>query len=126
MESCPKTADPLSTALLAPGLAIQHPAVASMLSEDGSTIDSSWDLCYRVTIVDAIELGLLDVINRIRGIHTTQAEFVTGLQSCAGSDLQVKGAMHVQVHRRLASEREGRYVPRCLCSLPWVRSASRQ
>ena len=37
---------------------------------------SPWNLYYRVTLTDAIELGLLDVINRVQGASFTPEQFV--------------------------------------------------
>jgi phage FluMu gp28-like protein len=51
-----------------------------------SSLSSPWNLYYRVTIIDAIELGLLDVINRVHGTTTTRAEFLAGCQARAGLD----------------------------------------
>jgi len=45
---------------------------------------SPWNLYYRVTIADAIELGLVDVINRVHGSRLSPAEFVAGCQARSG------------------------------------------
>jgi phage FluMu gp28-like protein len=43
-----------------------------------------WNLFYRVTITDAIELGLLDVINRVQGTRFTPDQFLSDCQARAG------------------------------------------
>src|SRR5207249_7456965 len=48
------------------------------------TPSSPWNLYYRVTITDAIELGLVDVINRVQGTRLTPDEFLAGCQARAG------------------------------------------
>jgi phage FluMu gp28-like protein len=45
-----------------------------------------WNLYYRVTMPDAIELGLVDVINRTQGTRFTPQEFLADCQARAGSD----------------------------------------
>ena len=45
-----------------------------------------WNLYYRVTIADAVQLGLLDLINRTRGTALTPDQFLAGCQARAGSD----------------------------------------
>ena len=54
------------------------------INSQTSPAHSPWNLYYCVTILDAIELGLLDVINRIHGTCTTPAEFVASCRSRAG------------------------------------------
>jgi phage FluMu gp28-like protein len=44
---------------------------------------SPWNLYYRVTMPDAIELGLLDVINRVRGTNLTPGQFLADCRSRA-------------------------------------------
>jgi phage FluMu gp28-like protein len=43
-------------------------------------------LYFKVTITDAIELGLLDVINRVQGTHLNPEQFVAGCRARAGSE----------------------------------------
>jgi len=43
-----------------------------------------WNLYYRVTIQDAIRLGLLDVINRTRGTALTEEQFIGDCKARAG------------------------------------------
>src|SRR5207244_1571484 len=43
-----------------------------------------WNLFYRVTISDAIELGLVDVINRVQGTRLTPDDFLAGCKARAG------------------------------------------
>ena len=40
-----------------------------------------WNLYYRITLIDAIELGLLDVINRVQGTRFTAEQFIADCQS---------------------------------------------
>src|SRR5207249_6722709 len=40
-----------------------------------------WNLYFRVTMPDAIQLGLVDVINRARGTHLTPDEFLAGCRA---------------------------------------------
>ena len=45
-----------------------------------------WNLYYRVTMPDAIELRLLDVINRTQGTHFTAEQFLADCRARAGSE----------------------------------------
>jgi phage FluMu gp28-like protein len=45
-----------------------------------------WNLYFRVTMPDAIELGLLDVINRTKDTRFTPNEFITNCQARSGSE----------------------------------------
>jgi phage FluMu gp28-like protein len=45
-----------------------------------------WNLVYRVTMADAIELGLLDVINRTQGTHLSPEQFLADCRARAGSE----------------------------------------
>ena len=45
-----------------------------------------WNLYYRVTLADAIELGLLDVVNRTQGKNFTPEQFLANCRSLAGSE----------------------------------------
>jgi len=47
---------------------------------------SPWNLYFRVTMPDAVELGLLDVINRTKGSHFTPEQFIADCQARSGSD----------------------------------------
>src|SRR5438552_2799870 len=44
---------------------------------------SPWNLYYRVTMPDAIELGLLDVINRVRGTQLNPKQFLADCRARA-------------------------------------------
>ena len=58
----------------------------STLNSSLSTHNSPWNLYYRVTIADAIELGLLDVVNRVQGTRFTPDQFLVDCRARAGSD----------------------------------------
>jgi len=45
-----------------------------------------WNLYYRVTIVDAVELGLVEFINRTRGTTFTREQFLEDCRARAGLD----------------------------------------
>jgi len=47
---------------------------------------SPWNLYFRVTILDAIELGLLDLINRTRNSNLTRDQFIADCRARAGLD----------------------------------------
>jgi phage FluMu gp28-like protein len=47
---------------------------------------SPWNLYYRVTMPDAIELGLVDVINQTRGTKFTPDKFLADCRARAGSE----------------------------------------
>src|SRR5207249_6106030 len=51
-----------------------------------STLNSPWNLYFRVTMPDAIELGLLDVINRVKGTQFTPEQFLADCRTRAGSE----------------------------------------
>ncbi len=59
---------------------------SSDLNSQPSTINSPWNLYFRVTMPDAVELGLLDVINRTKDSHFTAAAFIADCQSRSGSE----------------------------------------
>ena len=44
---------------------------------------SPWNLYFRVTLLDAIDLGLVDTINRARGTHVTAEQFVADCRARA-------------------------------------------
>jgi len=46
----------------------------------------SWNLYYHVTMSDAIELGLVDVINRVQGTAFTHDQFLSDCRHRAGSE----------------------------------------
>jgi len=48
--------------------------------------NSPWNLYYRVTMPDAIQLGLLDVINRTQGTRFTPEQFLADCRARAGSE----------------------------------------
>jgi phage FluMu gp28-like protein len=45
-----------------------------------------WNLYYHVTMPDAIELGLVDVINRVQGTAFTPDQFLSDCRERAGSE----------------------------------------
>jgi phage FluMu gp28-like protein len=47
---------------------------------------SPWNLYFRVTMPDALELGLLNVINQTRGTQLTAGQFTADCQARSGSD----------------------------------------
>jgi len=47
---------------------------------------SPWNLYYKVTMPDALDLGLLGVINRLRGTHLTKDQFLADCRARAGLD----------------------------------------
>jgi phage FluMu gp28-like protein len=51
-----------------------------------SVFHTHWNLYYRVTMPDAIELGLLDFINRARGTQFTAEQFLSDCQARAGTE----------------------------------------
>jgi phage FluMu gp28-like protein len=59
-----------------------HPSPSSHSSHSAST--SPWNLYFKVTITDAIELGLLDVINRTRNTNLTPDQFLADCRARAG------------------------------------------
>jgi phage FluMu gp28-like protein len=54
--------------------------------ESRPTPSSPWNLYFRVTVLDAIELGLLDLINRTRNSNLTPNQFLTDCRARAGLD----------------------------------------
>jgi phage FluMu gp28-like protein len=48
-----------------------------------ATPNSPWNLYFRVTIVDAIEMGLVEVINRTRGTRFTREQFLADCRARA-------------------------------------------
>src|SRR5437867_3172227 len=50
--------------------------VSFSINSQPSTINSPWNLYFRVTMPDAVELGLLDVINRTKDTQFTPEQFV--------------------------------------------------
>src|SRR5712671_897023 len=61
-----------------------HPSVPD--TRHSSPVTSPWNLYFKVTIVDAIELGLLDVINRTQDSTLAPNQFIADCRSRAGSD----------------------------------------
>jgi hypothetical protein len=53
---------------------------------NSQTPSGPWNLYFKVTIVDAIELGLLDVINRTQDSSLAPNQFLADCRSRAGSD----------------------------------------
>jgi phage FluMu gp28-like protein len=47
---------------------------------------AAWNLYFKVTMVDAIELGLLDTINRVQGTRFTPEQFLADCRARAGSE----------------------------------------
>ncbi|HEV2391918.1 MAG TPA: hypothetical protein VG146_06090 [Verrucomicrobiae bacterium] len=62
------------------------PAAHSKFENQNSKIQSPWNLYFRVTMPDAVEQGLLDVINRTRDANLTPAQFLADCRARAGSD----------------------------------------
>ncbi len=58
-------------------------APPTSLNHQPSTITPPWNLYYRVTLPDAIELGLLDVINRVQKTTFSPAQFIADCRSRA-------------------------------------------
>ena len=56
------------------------------ISDLPSSPSSPWNLYFKVTIADAIELGLLDVINRTQDSSLAPNQFIADCRSRAGSD----------------------------------------
>ncbi|HYG35222.1 MAG TPA: hypothetical protein VEC99_10580 [Clostridia bacterium] len=54
--------------------------------KSAKTISSPWNLYYRVCITDAIELGLLDTINRVQQTQFTPEQFLANCRTRAGSE----------------------------------------
>jgi phage FluMu gp28-like protein len=54
--------------------------------ENGNTNSTPWNLYFKVTLPDAIELGLLDVINRTQDADLKPDQFIADCQSRSGSD----------------------------------------
>jgi phage FluMu gp28-like protein len=72
-----------------PVSSIQHPESdlsSSRITHHASrpTPTSPWNLYFRVTITDAIELGLLETINRVRNSNLTPAQFLAACRARAG------------------------------------------
>src|SRR5262249_61542951 len=47
---------------------------------------SPWNLYYRVTLPDAIQLGLLDLINRVQGTTLEPEQFIASARGRSGSE----------------------------------------
>src|SRR5205814_3561588 len=60
------------------------PAASTLSRSDAPR--SPWNLFSRVTMPDAIELGLLDVINRVKGTQFTPEQFLADCRTRAGSE----------------------------------------
>ena len=67
-----------------PSLNSQPPVLRSASDEGGSTLNSPWNLYFKVTITDAIELGLVEVINRTRDADLTPDQFVADCRARSG------------------------------------------
>jgi phage FluMu gp28-like protein len=66
-----------------PASQIENPK--SKLQNSGNT-NSPWNLYFRVTMPDAVELGLLDVINRTQETTFTPEQFLADCRTRAGSE----------------------------------------
>lgn len=53
-------------------------------AQDARAGKKPWNLYYRVTIEDAIDLGLLDIINKVRQTNFTREQFLTNCRDRAG------------------------------------------
>jgi phage FluMu gp28-like protein len=64
-------------------------SIALLAKEEHATRpapSSPWNLYFKVTILDAIELGLLDIINDTRDSNLTPAQFLADCRARAGLD----------------------------------------
>jgi len=55
-------------------------------TQEAQACKGPWNLYYRVTMPDAVELGLLDVINRVRGTQLTPKRFLADCRARARSE----------------------------------------
>jgi phage FluMu gp28-like protein len=79
-----------------PVSSLPSPALRSAFDEGGSPIQNPkskiensscpWNLYFKVNILDAIELGLLDLINRTRNSNLTPNQFLADCRARAGLD----------------------------------------
>jgi phage FluMu gp28-like protein len=61
--------------------------VQSVVKNAQSKIKNSpWNLYFRVTMPDAVELGVVDVINRTKGTELTPEEFLSDCRARSGSE----------------------------------------
>jgi phage FluMu gp28-like protein len=74
----PKT----GSALIKPR-AEEHHALDRLLADQDVPAAAPWNLYYRVTMPGALQLGLLDVINRTRGTRFTAEQFLADCRSRA-------------------------------------------
>jgi len=68
---------------IAPPFTNHHSPFTSVPSSTPNPPSSPWNLYYRVTLPDAIELGLLDVINRVQKTTFSPAQFIADCRSRA-------------------------------------------
>src|SRR5207253_1152887 len=61
----------------------QFQEILIQLGLNSPTINCLWNLYYRVTIADAIELGLLEVINRTQAKNFTPEQFIADCRARA-------------------------------------------
>jgi HK97 family phage portal protein len=97
-RACSSSSLSSSSSLLVSPSTIQHPvstikhlAPLSPIQNQNSKIQNPtilcpWNLYYRVTMPDAIELGLVDVINRERNTRFTPEQFLADCRSRAGHE----------------------------------------
>jgi len=82
----PRQGGPSSNFALPSSLDIRHSSLPAN-QQPPSSIEpppsSPWNLYYRVTLTDAIELGLLDVINRVQNASFTPEQFVADCRARA-------------------------------------------
>jgi phage FluMu gp28-like protein len=74
----------------------QSPSIATQNSElenpappiktQNSTIKNPWNLYFRVTMEDAAQFGLVDLINRTKGTALTAQQFLADCRARSGSD----------------------------------------
>ncbi len=64
----------------------QNSKLKNSINSQPSTINSPWNLYFRVTMSDAVELGLLDVINRTKDANFTAEQFLADCQARSGSE----------------------------------------
>jgi phage FluMu gp28-like protein len=82
----PSTPTPNTPSLQDSSSPFPSPPVENQNSKIKNSSSSPWNLYFRVTMPDALELGLLNVINRTRGTQFTAEQFLADCQARSGSD----------------------------------------
>jgi phage FluMu gp28-like protein len=62
-----------------------HPPITPSL-QSSTTPCSPWNLYFRVTLQDALELGLLNIVQRTRDVHFTPETFLADCRTRAGAE----------------------------------------